>query len=274
MDLYHGIMGTDCALTGDILIIAKNSFKNNRPQTQSFMIGILQLSIRGITSEIAYKKLKYSDTVSNYYLHEWEQRINNVTKRMQTIDEQVKVKYHDQAGIDINRIAAEKHTLSNGAFSTYLYNFLIKKYFWRDWLVIIYNPINGGSNHMNKQCNGYIKYRFQGRNMVVASVDSMATRINKTQANIIISKLPTSYSYTSFDSCMYYGQYFPCIQRTEYNADKIYSRFPDSIKSTCVPFAADGVIDIHSGIYYQAPRERLVNTSTAGTKPYAVYLFG
>lgn len=270
-------MGTDSVLTGDILKIAMDSFQYDRKQTQNFMIGILQLLLRGIQSEITYRK-QYGDPYFNFYLHEfeWGQRFRNVTDRMQTIYEQVKGKYHDQAGKDIDRTAADNYTLSNGVFSSYLYNFLKKKYFWRDWLVVIYNPINGGSNHTNQQCDGFTKYRFHGRNMVVASVDSITTDMNKTQANVIISNLPRSHR-EKFNCVDYYysaSGYRTCYTQVTYNADQVYKRFPDSVKSYCVPFAADGVIDIHSDIHYQAPPDRLFHTTTTGLKPYEVYMFG
>ena len=61
MGLYHEIMGADCVLIGDLLQIAMQSFNYDRKRTQHFMIGMLQLLIKGVIIELSYLKLKYGD---------------------------------------------------------------------------------------------------------------------------------------------------------------------------------------------------------------------
>lgn len=151
MDLYHGIMGADCSLTGNLFQIAMKSFNYDRKHTQHFMIGILRLLIKGVTIELSYLKLKYGDDL---YKIDWVSQMANVTNRMKTIDQTLQDKYHDQASIDIDKLSAEQHSISNDIFSTILYNFLRDKYYWRDWLVIVYKPILGLHNHTNHACNG------------------------------------------------------------------------------------------------------------------------
>ena len=278
MDLYHGIMGADCALTGDLFQIAMKSFNYDRKRTQHFMIGILQLLIKGVTIELSYMKLKYGDDLYNIHKIDWVNQMANVINRMKTIDQTLQDKYHEQASIDIDKLSAEQHSLSNDKFSTILYDFLRDKYYWRDWLVIVYRPIRGLHNHINHACNGFTKYGVYGRNIVVASVDSSKTHFKDSEANNILAGHP--YSYTTYTrrrrSICKRGVFRKCLSVSHhtYNAQQIYDRFPVSARSQCNPYASAGVIDGNADARYIYTSGRFVYKRTPGEKPYYVHLFG
>lgn len=124
---------------------------------------------------------------------DWVNQIANVFNRMKAIDQTLQDQYYDQASIDIDKLSAERHSLSNDKFSTILYDFLRDKYYWRDWLVIVYKPIRGSHNHIKYACNGFRKYGVYGRNIVLASADSSKTHFKESETNNTLAGLPYSY---------------------------------------------------------------------------------
>lgn len=62
--------------------------------------------------------------------------------------------------------------ISNKEMSELLYKSMSTKYYWRDWLVIVYNPVTGGDAHYVWECGGFYKPRYYNRNLLVSSVDN------------------------------------------------------------------------------------------------------
>ena len=73
--------------------------------------------------------------------------------------------------MDIGSIASLYRGLSNKDFLPVLYRELSTKYFWKDFFAVVYNPITGGYHHYVGSYGGDIKFRYYGRNMMVASVE-------------------------------------------------------------------------------------------------------
>jgi hypothetical protein len=61
--------------------------------------------------------------------------------------------------------------MSNKQFADALFGMLAGKYYWRDWIVLVYNEVWGWQNHCVSACGGHVKFRTQGRNIVIASRD-------------------------------------------------------------------------------------------------------
>ncbi|XP_052075388.1 uncharacterized protein LOC127712820 [Mytilus californianus] len=81
-------------------------------------------------------------------------------------------------------------------FATELFNLLSGKYYWRDWIVVSYNPIYGHSNHMMRVTGGHTLFRKHGRNLLVTSVDKNQTVMNISRAK---QKLRTKVSVKVWD---------------------------------------------------------------------------
>ena len=56
---------------------------------------------------------------------------------MNETDKELKDNYLTQAKIDIDTFSKNNLGLSNPIFSRFLYQELSKKYFWRDWFVVV-----------------------------------------------------------------------------------------------------------------------------------------
>lgn len=112
-------MGVNKGLSDDILQTAMTSLQYNRPQMQTFMVGILKLLVLGLNNELAYRKLKFGDANYMYTKKQWELRLFNVTEKMKKINEVIKSKYEHQSEHDIasfSRNNPRRDRLSNQIF--------------------------------------------------------------------------------------------------------------------------------------------------------------
>ncbi|CAG2245271.1 unnamed protein product [Mytilus edulis] len=260
LDLYHGIMGVNKGLSDDILQTVMTSLQYNRPQMQTFMLGILKLLVLGLNNELAYRKLKFSDADYLYIKGQWEPRLQSVTEKMKNINELIKTKYHNQAEKDIVSFSM-KHPSR------------IQKYDWRDWLVIVYKPISGTQNHINHVCDGYRRYGIYDRDILVASVDQTKKPINTTVAKSIIDGVKTTYTTYGNDCGAYMGH---CVTHEHFNkrnAEQVYLTIPGKTRN-CNVYASVGVIDSWVDLWYHGKPERLVQQRTPGVNSYSIHLFG
>lgn len=272
LNLYHGIMGSDVGFSDDILQVAMTTFDNDRPLTQTFMTGLFKLLVLSVTNELAYRSFKYPKASYVYQEDLWKQRLHNVTTRMLKFDEIIKNKYYEQAEKDILNLAKANPTssLTNERFSKKLYDFLVQKFYWRDWLVIVYNPISGDANHNNNLCDGYRKYRTYGRNIVVSSVVQSKPPINTTMAasliNSVMNAQPTRYQTCSKAPCTHNYNCIPICSTHYIHYNPM--QFPTT-QQDCSHYASVGVI--YSGdIWFQGLPKRLVHRHGS----YSIYLFG
>ena len=111
----------------------------------------------------------------------------------ETIDRSVINKYHVQAGIDTTDLAVKNKWMSNKQFAAALFKMLAGKYYWRHWIVLIYNDIWGWENHCVSACGGHIKFRTQGRNIVIASRDQNHSVMDLRRAERDMKKVAMTY---------------------------------------------------------------------------------
>lgn len=272
LNLYHGIMGSDVGFSDDILQVAMTTFEHNRPLTQTFMTGLFKLLVLSVTNELAYRSIKYPKASYLYQEYIWKQRLHNITSRMMKFDETIKNKYHEQAEKDILNFAKANPTssLTNEHFSKRLYDFLVQKFYWRDWLVIVYKPIRGDAYHNNNVCDGYRKYRTYGRNIVVSSVIQSKIPINTTEAAFIINSMTTTYQTCSDAPCTHNYNCISVCKSHYYNSMNLFSTLPKD----CAVYASAGVIDSWVDLWYQGLPKRLVQKRTPGSNSYSIHLFG
>ncbi|XP_071155482.1 uncharacterized protein [Mytilus edulis] len=252
-NLFRGILGTDTIFTGSILKKAITSFKYDRRKSQNFMIGTLQLLTKAVSAELIYERFEYGENYFQTHQVEWTARMRNVTVLMQSIDQEVVSKWYDQASIDTDDLSVKHYGLCNQNFSVILYNFLQEKYYWRDWLVIVYNPIWGIKTHINYVCDGYRKYGVHGRNVAIATVDKSKPSINMKESAEIIMKTG-------------------CLSCYSIQADTVYNGIDVKTK-TCSLYGSVGAISSNEDVWFQGPSERLIHTPLR-YGIYTVYVFG
>ncbi|CAC5398614.1 unnamed protein product [Mytilus coruscus] len=282
LGLYHGIMGVDKGLSDDILQTAMTSLQYDRPKTQMFMLGIFKLLVLGLNNELAYRKLKLGNADYLFIKKQWESRLSNVTKKMKYINKAIIRKFHEQSKKDTAIITIKYPTniLSNKMFSEKLYNVLVQKYDWRDWLVIVYKPIYGSEYHNNFICEGFRQYRKNGRNLLVASVDQSHAPMNTTVAEKLISGKNTKqtschpssgcHNVASYTIC---DRYSGCYTHND-NALEVYNSMPLAKTRNCSVYSSMGVIDSWVDLWYQGKSNRLVHHRTPGSNSYSIHLFG
>lgn len=61
----------------------------------------------------------------------------------------------------------------------FFYWFLIIKFYWRDWLVVVYNLIIGGDVYYVWECDGFYKFWYYKCNFLILSVDKSKLLIDK-----------------------------------------------------------------------------------------------
>jgi len=167
--------------------------KNDRKLTQGFLLGIMKLLLQAAKIELAYLQVQGYDKNVKFMRGKCEKRIKAVKSNFKSIDTSVKEKYHVQAGIDTTDIAVKKKKLSNKRFAKALFKMLAKKYYWRDWIVLVYNEIWGWENHCVSACGGHIKFRTQGRNIVIASRDRNHSVMDLKRAEKDMKKVAMTY---------------------------------------------------------------------------------
>ncbi|XP_063448624.1 uncharacterized protein LOC134728120 isoform X1 [Mytilus trossulus] len=181
--LYQAIVQKQDTFQEDLGTSVLRYTENDRKKTQVFLLGVMQLLFQAVKVELGYLFVNKFTHNANFMKSDWEKRIKEVKGKFEQIDYQcTNVNYHPQCGKDIDAYAATNSGQTNGQFATGLFRLLGGKYYWRDWVVLAYDPISGGANHWVGVGGGHIKFRKNGRNIVVASVDKSRSVMNLARA--------------------------------------------------------------------------------------------
>lgn len=181
---------------------------------------------------------------------------------MLQIENEVVSNWYIQAEEDVQKITSDSISLNNKNLMISLYRFLTTKFYWRDWLVVVYNPIIGGDAHHVWECGGFLKFRYYNRNLLISSVDKSKPPIDKNIAQSKINSLSKT-CRTIFEKDYH----------TISNAGTIFSWFSPDVKTQCSPFASAGVIGIGHDAWYRAPDARLIFRGLE-ICPYYIHMFG
>lgn len=131
----------------------------------------MQLLLQAVKKELAYLFAnKYHDN-SNFMKLQWIDRVQAVRTKFKNIDDHCKNLYFSESSKDIEDYSAINCGKPHNQFATELFQLLSRKYYWRDWIVVSYNPISGGRWHMMRVTRGLKLLRKHGRNLLVTSVD-------------------------------------------------------------------------------------------------------
>ncbi|CAH1772246.1 unnamed protein product [Owenia fusiformis] len=171
INLYHAIVNKHGTFQENLGESIMRFTDYDRKKTQDFLLGILRLILNAAKIEIAYYNVKQFNSIAEERKSEWETKIQRVKSEFEHIDKTVIHQCHSQSKKDIKKISADNYKMGNEQFSSKLYDMLTEKYYWRNWLVVVYDEVRGFDKHTVSQCGGYIKFRKDGRNLVVASLD-------------------------------------------------------------------------------------------------------
>ncbi|CAC5389998.1 unnamed protein product [Mytilus coruscus] len=167
-DLYNLIMGI--SFDKSVATNFMEYVEYDRRKTQKFLMVVMGLFLQAVKLEISYHAI--SEQNVNYHEEYWKEKIQIVKTRFEEADRTCRDIYHKQLGRDIDHVAIDTYGESNGQFAEKLFKKIASKYYWRDWLVVAYNELRGYDKHCVSTSGGYTKFRTQGRNILVASVDS------------------------------------------------------------------------------------------------------
>ena len=253
--LLAGMMETNSfMLSKHIPTAAMKYTENNRKRVQNIMKGMTNLILQGVKVELGYFSAKNLTKDYNVKKRNWENKINALVDVMKEMDELVTEKWHSQMTTDVERKLVDWKDRSNKDFASQLYDFLVAKFDWKDWLVVSYEEYYGGEKHWVSWSGGFKKFRAHGRNLVISSVDRNKPLINWTRA---------------FELTWFYPMESHPILLTP--AEEIFKSSSSRLSELRrYPYAAFCVI--HKGdVHHKAKSNRL---STTAIYPYIVIVFG
>ena len=266
---------------------AMNYTKHNRGQMRTFMLSILKPLIMAADIEVAYSTIARSDTVILSTINRWQARFEAVQRDMKEIDLDLKNNYITQANKDIDIFSNNNLELSNPMFARFLYQELSKKYFWRDWLVVVSTHTEGYHDAHSRTCNGVIKSTHNRKDLVIDSVNKDKTPLNIQDVNQTCKSLQISCNHTVFTTINTCNEDPTETRRIRSQSDVIYHsanadvvfNWITKFGTSCSPISSYGVIDTHKNpVHYAAgPTDDSPNrlfVCDLGVCNYFVHFFG
>ncbi|XP_062607860.1 uncharacterized protein LOC134269662, partial [Saccostrea cucullata] len=196
--IYNGIM-TKQSFTDNIPITAMEYTNNDRKKMQKVMAGCVGLLLTAVKVNLAY--LKLTNRTASYKMEqkEWETNIKNVLQKVKEVDEQVTSNYESQKFKDMKDLSAQYKDDNHEQFAKRLYKFYSEKYYWRDWVVIVYDKMEeswtGQNGHTFKLCGGDKYLEKENRNIITSSVPKENSKID---INFYKGKLDSLTTETTF----------------------------------------------------------------------------
>ncbi|XP_052075248.1 uncharacterized protein LOC127712689 [Mytilus californianus] len=195
--LYQSILNKQGTFQEDLGTSVLRYTDSDRTKTQLFLRGVMQLLLQAIKIELAYLFSYKYDHNANFMKSQWINRTEEVREKFKDIDDQCIKVYFAKSKKDIDEYSAKNYGKPNSQFATELFNLLSGKYFWRDWIVVTYNPIKGQTKHMMSVKGGHMLLWKHGRNLLVTSVDKNHQVMNISRAKEQLKKISVRYSIGS-----------------------------------------------------------------------------
>ncbi|KAK3099653.1 hypothetical protein FSP39_007554 [Pinctada imbricata] len=256
---------------GRLLDSAMKFYEYDRTKIRQFMMAATKLLFMASQLELAYYSAKgASATLMDFHRSQWEDRFQQVSQRMSTVDKMVAFKERIQFSLDVERFALDYRGFGNSFLSNNLYKKLSTKYYWRDWLVIVSDHIN--KHDKSQVCGGYAKSIY-GKDIIVTSVSINKTTIGKRNAEGMANSLTQTCKTTSYHRC-YKCNSRPnpnctqpavitdrcCDPENSEDAETIYSWINPYVRDRCTAYGSVGIIYKYKNVAYSARRRN--NTST------------
>ncbi|XP_066912653.1 uncharacterized protein [Clytia hemisphaerica] len=228
--LYTGLV-----ITNDNLNIAKNAIsytKGDRSKVLKIMFELFNVINMGIKHEALYYRLKDDTEQIDVLADRWATRMNNLQNVMKAIDDEIVKGAKEQMETDLDENVVELKNNDNQVMSENLYTFFSEKYYWKDWVVIVYSKsVKGHDNHAYSYCSNNAVFRMRlgngvDKTMYLFHIDKASgSWMTKTQAKNILKTGP----YTYKDTC-YHGRVRYTCDRPQNDLSKTIDAVKDDLK--------------------------------------------
>ncbi|XP_048763634.2 uncharacterized protein LOC125671778 [Ostrea edulis] len=171
--IYDGIMKKQ-SFTDNIPEAAMQYTNYDRKKMQRVMAGCFGLLVTAVKVNLAY--LELTNRTASYKMEKthWEKGIKEVLEKVKSVDAEVTDAWEHQRFKDLKDLSAQYKDDSNEEFSKRLYEFYSEKYYWREWVVIVYKKMakswTGNNGHVFSLCGGDEYLEMDGRNVLTSSV--------------------------------------------------------------------------------------------------------
>ena len=241
---------------------------DDRVMTQNMMKGVLSVILKGVKVILAYYQLKGDETGYQDAKTEWTTKIQEITTHIQAVDKEVKDRWAEQLVLDVDKILTQQKDLSNKDFADHLYTFLTSKYDWRDWYVIVYDPVSGDDMHYFTNKNAFTWMDVRGRNVIITSEPKEEGLLDDHFVRSNIEQIPSGRWVRH--------PFFWGHQNTFeiYNARELFNFMQEKIGTPSCPWYRDlgsGVIKRSADPHYRAPAGKY---AVIGRSQYVYHVFG
>ncbi|TWW80020.1 hypothetical protein D4764_10G0010500 [Takifugu flavidus] len=131
--LYNAVVGSN--ISGDpILETVVTTEQRSRRAVEDFCARLKKLFVVGIIAVMGYAALK-EGVVGEEMVKKWQERMEDVEKRMKAAVDECTEKFADQAKLDVEYLVMENPGNVNQEFVKSLMDSLIKKYDWVNWSI-------------------------------------------------------------------------------------------------------------------------------------------
>lgn len=131
--LYNAVVGSN--ISGDpMLETVVTTEQRSRRAVEDFCARLKKLFVVGIIAIMGYAALK-ERVVGEEMVKKWQERMEDVEKRMKAAVDECTEKFADQAKLDVEHLVMENPGSVNQEFIKSLMDSLIKKYDWVNWSI-------------------------------------------------------------------------------------------------------------------------------------------
>ncbi|XP_048741509.1 uncharacterized protein LOC125655306 [Ostrea edulis] len=192
--IYDGIMKNQ-SFTDNIPKEAMQYTNHDRKKMQKVMARCFGLLVTAVKVNLAFLKLINRKASYKMEKNYWEKGIKEVLEKVKSVDAEVTDAWKDQRFRDLKDLSAQYKDDGNKEFADRLYEFYSEKYYWRDWVVIVYNKMakswTGKNGHDFRLCGGDDYLDMDGRNVLTSSVAKDKRKINTTYYKKKLSEVKT-----------------------------------------------------------------------------------
>lgn len=184
--LYNHIVSSNFVFSNNILEAAIEGTNNDRRAVQEFMLGLTRLILLGSQIEMAYYKLMLPDSLMSLK-QEWVNTFQNMRRAMKRADAEIVSKFRDVSANDTKNIIRNNKGSANWRVADLIHDHLTDKFYWRTWLVVVYDDVRGNDDHQISYCGGYHDFRFNGYNFMIVSKSNTTDGISFDLADSILA---------------------------------------------------------------------------------------
>ncbi|XP_034153769.2 uncharacterized protein LOC113532734 [Pangasianodon hypophthalmus] len=192
-DEYEGDKNLDCLYNAiikeNVLGTIVDSEQRSRRAVEESCACLKKVFVVGIIALMGYTALK-EGTVGEDMVKKWQERMEDVEKRMKVAVDECVNNFAEQAEIDIDQKLKEKQSSVDPEFTEFLLDALVKKYDWVSWSVRVFKDdddsklgrfLFGKQQHVSGGNVNYFEHLCNNKIRVVVSFTTDPKPLNKSQ---------------------------------------------------------------------------------------------